>query len=112
MDERLAEEVALLRGLAAGALAAVAREPFLHRKRLLAEHARDDAAAAQALVAARVPDTEPAPAADPYGDAKPRLAAALRGRLAAADPRDDEAGYARLLELALMQERHVAELPA
>ena len=97
---------AALRALAEGALRWLPQEPWLHRKRLLAEHAVEDAEPSG------VPGGEPlvlllAAAADAtewhrvaYGEVKPALARAAR---AAGDP--------SRIPLALRQERHVLELP-
>lgn len=106
----------LLRALAHGALEALPREPWLHRKRLLAEHAVDDLDSAAALEDLRVP----APpvllprASDAagyehlaYAEVKPRLAVAARQWLPAAGPEELRA----LIPLAIRQERHVEELP-
>jgi hypothetical protein len=115
MDEQLADDIALLRALSAAALSALPGEPWLHRKRLLAEHARDDVTAADALATA--PGTEgerasqdPLAFEDVYGTVKPELAARLRARLAALDPREDEERFRALLRALLAQERHVDEL--
>ena len=95
-----------LRALAAGALRWLPEEPWLHRKRVLAEHAAEDAAPTGIPggedLAARLAEAD-----DPvewertaYGEVKPALARAAR---AAQDP--------ALVPFALRQERHALELP-
>ncbi len=94
---------AALRALAEGALRWLPEEPWLHRKRLLAEHAEEDAPGAgtpggedlAVLLAAAADATEWHRVA--YGTVKPAVARAARAAGAVA--------------LALRQERHVLELP-
>jgi len=95
-----------LRALSEGGLRRLEGEPWLHRKRLLAEHAVEDAEplgiGGGADLAARL-DRAPDAAAwqrIAYEEVKPALAAAALAR--------DEP---RLIPFALRQERHVLELP-
>src|SRR3954451_23603285 len=95
-----------MRALAAGALRWLPEEPWLHRKRVLAEHAAEDAVPAgipggEDLAAALTAATD---AADweriAYGEVKPALARRARA-----------AGAPALIPLAMRQERHALELP-
>jgi hypothetical protein len=93
---------AALRALAEGALRWLPEEPWLHRKRVLAEHAAEDAEGADAPggedLAARLAAAGDADGWErlAYGAVKPALARAAR-----------DAGA---IPLALRQERHVLEL--
>jgi hypothetical protein len=97
---------AALRALAAGALRWLPEEPWLHRKRLLAEHAAEDGEPTglpggedlALLLSAAATATEWQRLA--YGEVKPALARAAR---ATGDP--------GLIPVALRQERHALELP-
>ena len=100
----LAELAAALRAAARDALARLPAEPWLHDKRLLAEHAEDDQLAAAAIEALLGLEPRTATAAHPPA----RIAAEARA-LAATET--DEGRLGLLIGLATTQERHADELP-
>ena len=101
--ERLAPT---LRALAAAALARLPDEALLHRKRLLAEHAEEDLAAAGWLEAAGGGGT-PLDLPPGHAEAKRALAAHVRELCRHAEPTQLEV----LVPLAIDQQRHAEELP-
>src|SRR4051794_1028076 len=102
-QQRLPPIALVLRALAAAAPGRPPHEPLLHVKRLLAEHAEEDLAAAAALDA---PTAAPAPALRALVD--PIASRAALQRALADAVRDDPA----LLPLALAQDRHADAPPA
>ncbi len=88
----------VLRELAREALAAVATEPRLERKRALAAHALEDLELAEGLAELGMPASGP-------------LARVAQEHATTLDARTEEAVLRRLTELHVVQERHAAELP-
>lgn len=111
MDEQLAALARDLRALERDALARLTDEPWLHVKRVLAEHAAEDAASAAALEGL-LPD----PAGGPVAQRPVEDRNLVQARLATAagalvEHAVDERVLRILVELELRQRRHGDELP-
>jgi hypothetical protein len=109
MEEQLAALARSLRALERDALTRLPEAPWLHVKRVLADHAAEDAASAAALG-----DRTGAAAADPVDPVPDRRG--LQARLAddaraLRDATGDERLVQVLIELELRQRRHLDELP-
>ena len=98
----LAELAGALRAAAHGALARLPDEPWLHVKRVLAEHAEEDERAAAAI------EAHLGISVDATNASQLDVASAAR---ALADATSDEAELALLLGIAAAQDRHRDELP-
>jgi hypothetical protein len=112
MEDPQAAFAPVLRALALDALGRIAAEPWLHVKRLLAEHAEEDALAAARWPAAPNGEavTPPLPRLETIAD-RAALQLALAGELRSTAATADPGTVALLVPLAIAQERHADELP-